>query len=178
MAKIFMRIGGAGVLMFMLAGQAVAVERTCRTEIVSAGSAAIREPRAREKAIESWRGQAVANHGIFFGNEKEANDGNGVMVERCARTLVGLYVCQARGRPCLVKQAAQSDEILCTLDDPVRCNANVKWVQRRLNDRGAKLTVDGLEGDETARAIRRYKRSKNMGDDNYIDDKLLEALKG
>lgn len=178
MGYISVRLGAAALLLSSFASPALAVERTCRNEIVSTGSAAIREPRAKEKAIEAWRGQAITNHGIFFGSADEANEGKGIVHERCARTLVGLWVCQARGRPCVLKATDQPNEFFCTSGDPSHCNPNVKWVQSRLNSNGAGIAVDGLEGRETADAIRRYKKSRNIGNDSYIDDRLLDALKG
>jgi hypothetical protein len=178
MANVFARLALAVGLMLAIAAPATAQERTCKPEITATGGGAIRDTRAKEKAVEAWRQQAVANNGIFFGNEKDANDGKGLLVERCAKTLLGLTVCQARGRPCLVKQADLPNEIACIKsEDSKNCNPTVKWVQKRLNDKGAKLTVDGSPGKGTEAAIVKFKKANKLGDDSDIDEKLIDALK-
>ncbi|NJM55765.1 MAG: peptidoglycan-binding protein [Verrucomicrobiae bacterium] len=167
----------AGLVSLAFAAPASAEERSCKPEITATGGGAIRDSRAKEKAVEAWRQQAVANNGIFYGNEKDANDGKGITVERCAKSLLGLTICQARGRPCLVKQADKPNEIACTKDDSKNCQPEVKWVQQRLKDKGVSITVDGSPGPGTAKAIRDFKKKNGLGNDDEITEKLIEALK-
>jgi hypothetical protein len=168
----------AGLVSIAIAAPASAQERSCKPEITATGGGAIRESRSKEKAVDAWRQQAVANNGIFYGNEKDANDGKGVIVERCAKSLLGLTICQARARPCLVKQADKPNEIACTKDDSKNCEPDVKWIQQRLKDKGFNVTVDGSAGRSTGKAIRDFKKKNKLGDDDEITEKLLEALKG
>lgn len=168
----------AGLLLAAAMPAAAQQERSCKPEITATGGGAIRDSRAKEKAVEAWRQQAVANNGIFYGNEKDANDGKGIIVERCAKSLLGLTICQARGRPCLVKQADRPNEIACTKDDSKNCEPDVKWIQQRLKDKGFNVTVDGSAGKGTAKAIKEFKKKNKLGDDDEITEKLIEALKG
>lgn len=178
MANVIARLALAVGLILSFAAPSLAAERTCKSEITATGGGAIRESRAKEKAEDAWRQQAVANHGIFYGDSKEANDGKGVLVERCAKSLLGLTICQARGRPCLVQKADFPNEIACVKsEDSKNCDPTVKWVQSRLNAKGYKLTVDGSAGKSTETAIRKFKKDNKLGDDVEIDEKLLEALK-
>ncbi len=167
-----------GFALTATATNAAAQDRKCRAEINATGGGAIRESRAKEKAEDAWRQQAVANHGIFYGESKEANEGKGVLVERCAKSLLGLTICQARGRPCLVAKADFPNEIACTSNDSKNCNSTVKWVQTRLKDKGVNIYVDGSAGKGTEAAIRKFKKDNKLGDNAEIDDKLIEALKG
>lgn len=177
MMNVFARIALVAGLIVAVAAPAAAQDRSCKPEITATGGGAIRDNRAKEKAIEAWRQQAVANNGIFYGNEADANEGKGILVERCAKSLLGLTICQARGRPCLVKKADRPNEIACTKDDSRNCEPEVKWVQQRLKDNGFDVTVDGSAGRGTEKAIRAFKKKNKIGDDGDIDEKLIEALK-
>lgn len=172
-----LRIGAAALLISYCSASALADKLECRAEIVAMGGAAIGEPRAQKKAIAAWRGQAIAKHGYFFGDPEKAS-GEGIKRPSCARNLVGMFVCEARGQPCSEKQADQNTETFCTRGDSELCRSNLKWVQIRLNDHGARIAVDGLWGDETEEAIRNYKRRKHIGNNSKVDDRLLESLKG
>ena len=184
MAAIIERIVVATVLTLALAGPSLAVEvaPTCGNEIAINGAGAIKEERALQKAIEAWRGQAITTYGIFYGNEKVAISGAGKGVEkvRCARTLIGLVVCQVRGRPCIENKTEQAGEPpidgYCRFK-PQPCDPTVKWVQRRLNDKGFSIAEDGRPGEETKAAIRRYKVRHDLGFDSFIDDRLVDSLK-
>lgn len=159
-----------------LAGPAIAEEFNCKSEILATGKGALTKAAAEEKAVATWRAQAVSNYGIFFGEFSVANEGKKGAVERCTRSLVGLHVCQARGRPCeLVTTGAA--EIKCKLDDGDDCQPTIKWVQSRLNAKGSNISVDGIFGFRTERAILTYRRAYHLGDSVLIDGKLIDSLK-
>lgn len=149
---------------------------TCKSEIVATGNGALTEHGAKDKAIRQWRNQVVTQHGVFYGDFAIANDGKGGVVERCARSLLGLTVCQARGRPCLVPSGSTESE--CRKSDSPNCDPTVKWVQSRLVAKGFDLSVDGSAGPRTEKAIRAFRKSAKLEDSGEIDDKLIEALKG
>ena len=157
------------------AGSSFAQELKCKGEIVATGNGALTEAGAKDKAVRAWRTQVITSLGVFYGEFANANDGKGGVVERCARSLLGLQVCQARGRPC--EAPAGGTEIKCTDRDSRNCDPTVKWVQSRLNAKNFDVTVDGAPGPRTERAIRAYRKSVNAGDSSEIDDKLIDALK-
>ncbi len=178
----------AGLTMVAYGGVAMAAETapTCGTEIAINGAGAIKEERAFTKAVDAWRAQAITTYGIYYGNEKFARTGTGVGEKvgldrvRCGRTLVGLFVCQVRGRPCIenkIEQAGEPPLEIC-LYSPSPCDPMVKWVQKRLNEKGARIVEDGRDGDETRSAIRRYKDRRGLWPvDSNIDEPLLESLR-
>lgn len=159
-----------------------AATSSCKPEIISTGHGAILDKAGPEKAIASWRNDVISRYGVFYGDPTKANSGKGVTVTNCARTLLGLLVCQAKGTPCI--QDVQADtggadpatEIAC---DPRNryCDPIVKWVQSRLNVHGSRLAVDGVAGAGTAVAIRNFRKFAKLPDGTGIDVDLLTALK-
>lgn len=55
---------------------------------------------------------------------------------------------------------------------------SVKWLQWELNKRGLKLTIDGIFGDATDRALRTYQDLKGLQVDGIAGKNTLAALKG
>ena len=55
--------------------------------------------------------------------------------------------------------------------------AEVKEIQRRLNDQGFKNDVDGRTGSDTVRAIVGYQKKVGMEPDGYAGLKLLARLR-
>lgn len=176
--NVLMRLVIAAGLVALSSTAGFAQKQNCRAEIVATGKGALTDNGAKEKAIGAWRNQAISSHGIFYGEFAQANDGKGGVVERCARTLLGLKVCQARGTPCTAPAASNEGEIACDKGDSKNCDPIVKWIQTRLNAKGgAGLTVDGSDGPSTQKAIRKFKKSNGLSDDSDVDEKLINALK-
>ena len=156
-------------------GASSAQDYRCKGEIIATGNGALTEAGAKEKAIKAWRTQVVSSYGIFFGEFGQANEGKGGAVERCARSLLGLQICQARGRPCEAPSGAT--EISCSKSDSRNCDPTVKWVQYRLDAKGFDVSIDGAAGNRTEKAIRAFRKANSLGESSEIDDKLIEALK-
>jgi len=152
----------------------------CKAEILSIGHGAILDKAGPEKAIAAWRNDVIQRYGVFYGDPTKANEGKGVEVINCARTLLGLLVCSAKGRPC-VQDASTSTNVDTTTEldcGAVRyCDPTVKWVQSRLNAHGARLAVDGVAGAGTAVAIRNFRKFAKLPDGTGIDADLITALK-
>ena len=153
---------------------------TCKAEIISTGHGAILDKAGPEKAIAAWRNDAVTRFGVFYGDPTKANEGKGIVVEHCGRTLLGLLVCEARGRPCIADapQGGTVDtEIPC---DPRNkyCDPTVRWVQTQLNIKGGfRLATDGVPGNATGAAIAAFRAKNNLAAGATIDDVLINALK-
>jgi hypothetical protein len=146
----------------------------CKPEITATGHGAILESAGPTKAINAWRNEAVTRYGVFYGEPQQANEGKGVIVQNCGRTLLGLMVCLAVGRPCI---ADTGTEIECDRHDGLQCDPTVKWVQTRLNAKGARLLVDGNSGAATVAAIRNFRKTSKLPDGTNIDDALISALR-
>ena len=167
---------------FASQGFAQTATSSCKPEIISTGHGAILDKAGPEKAIASWRNDVISRYGVFYGDPTKANSGKGVIVTNCARTLLGLLVCQAKGAPCVQDVSADTGgtdpniEIPC---DPrlKYCDPTVKWVQSRLNIPGSRLAVDGVAGAGTAAAIRNFRRTAKLPDGTGIDNDLINALK-
>lgn len=159
---------------------------TCKTNITVSGNGAVTQNGAEKKAVNAWKQQAISNHGVFFGDEKAANDGKGIDIRRCARSQLGLMICEVSGRPCQVgapETSTSKHEIACTDDDPDACVPEVKWVQTKLNEKNkAGLKADGVPGGRTASAIRDFQKAKGLAVtgqlivDGKVDDALAKAL--
>jgi hypothetical protein len=156
----------------------------CKPMRTATGSAALGEAAAKASAIANWRRTVILNYGESH-SEYAVAQKNGD--PKCGKTMLGLTRCEVTAAPCEKAGAAQdngginipagpNDE--CS-PDADRCVKIVKWVQRRLKERGYyDLDVDGIPGQGTAKAIRRYKRDKNIGgapDD--IDEALINSLR-
>jgi len=146
----------------------------CKPEITATGHGALLESAGPTKAIAAWRNEAVTRYGVFYGDSTQANEGKGVVVQNCGRTLLGLMVCLAVGRPCI---ADTGTEIECARRDGPGCDPTVKWVQTRLNVKGFRLAVDGSSGPATVAAITSYRKTANLPAGSTIDDALISALK-
>ena len=185
MTKIFMSAVGCVTLGMVCCGPVFA-QSVCKDEILIAGRAGLSRETAASKAVADWKNQANIKYGTFHSNPEKAErlDGvKGLDTTHCAKTIVGFFVCEARGRPCPDNQADLTANPLpisgssCTSDDPLGCRSDVKWLQDRLNDKGARLRVDGVKGSETNAAIRWYKQRHQLGYDSSIDQRLVDSLK-
>ena len=173
MTRLFLRSAAiAGILTFASSHAFAQQEVRCRAEISATGSAALTESGAKEKAIGNWRRSVIARYGEFFSNFEKAR---GSSVSRCAKTLLGLTRCEARGQPCEAGLTT-ANEISCDRDDSANCSPTVKWIQTRLNAKGARLKVDGAEGEATRQALRKFKQTNGLGDDSDVTEKVLQAL--
>jgi hypothetical protein len=153
-------------------------EGSCKGEVQATGHGALLESGGKDKAIAAWRNAVVTQYGVFYGEASQANEGKGVIVQNCGRTLIGLVVCLAAGRPCIADSGgATSNELQCERRDGIGCDPTVKWVQAKLNSKGFKLTVDGSAGPATGAAIQAYRRTAKLADGSTIDDALINSLK-
>lgn len=154
-------------------GASVAADYSCKSEISVTGNGAFTEEGGKKKALKAWQDAARASHGIYYGDEKTANEGLGVVVERCARSSIGLMICQGRGRPCVEKS---ENYLECTRDDSKDCDPKGKWIQYKLDKLGYDVgRVDGNIGPKTERAIEKFKKDKGVTADTI--DAVIEALK-
>jgi hypothetical protein len=176
MLSQILRLSLACLAVCCFSAQSSAQDVSCKREVVATGGGALTEAGAKKKAIDAWRKQVVADLGIFYGDFEQANDGKGGGIERCARSLLGLTVCQARGRPCQGPSGAT--EIKCDRGDSKNCDPTVKWVQSRLKAKGYDVSVDGAAGPNTEKAISAYRKKTGVGEGGEIDEKLVGSLKG
>ena len=147
---------------------------SCKGEVTATGSSALSLKGAQESAVKAWQRSVVLRYGELFSVWDQAGDKS---VDRCGKTTFGLSRCDARGRPCQASTPGKTREISCTKDDSKDCSPTVKWVQTRLNAKiDSKLKTDGGEGKQTEAAIRKFKRSSNLGNNSDVDDALLAAL--
>ena len=155
---------------------------TCKANITVSGNGAITQNGAEKKAVTAWKQQAISNYGVFYGDEKAANDGKGTEFKRCARSQLGLMICEITGRPCEAGAPSEpvgKQAIACTEDEKDNgCEPDIKWLQKRLNDKNdAKLKVDGKFGKGTTAAIKDFqKASKGLSVTGLVDEALLKAL--
>lgn len=165
------------------ASYAQGASANCKPVQQATGSAALGEAAAKASAVANWRRSVILKFG-------ESHSDFGIATskgEACGKTMLGLTRCEVRGAPCEktggttgngnVIDAGEGEQ--CPVDAD-RCVKIVKWVQRKLKDKGYyEKELDGIPGEGTARAIRRYKRDKNIGgapDD--IDEALISSLRG
>ena len=146
---------------------------SCKKDFSVTGNGAITEEGAKKKATTAWKNAVIAEYGIFFGDEKNANEGLGLTVERCARSTIGLMICQAHGKACAVVAGNEKE---CTREDSKNCDPKIKWIQAQLSSKGYDVGVDGSAGRQTERAIEKYKRDNKISDDATIDA-VIESLK-
>lgn len=190
MSGFIRRIFIATLSVLVFGGSAAAQLSTqCGDSISINGPTALKDDRAYAKAVDAWRAQAITKYGIYYGDEKLAKyttaagtEGTGLEKLHCGRTIVGLYQCEVRGRPCPASKgevAVLPPEIgdRCRFVEPP-CNTLVIWVQHRLNRLGARITEDGREGEETRDAIRWLKSRNGLRPVNsQIDEPFLELLR-
>jgi len=173
MVPILSRLAIAAAALVCFAGASVAADYSCKKEITATGNGAITEDGGKKKAIKVWRDRAIADYGFYYGDEKTANEGLGVVVERCARSSIGLMVCEAKGKPCVVQTG---NDLECTRGDSSNCDAKSKWIQFQLDKRGYDVgAVDGSIGRKTERAIEKFKKDQKIASDNIED--VIAALK-
>jgi len=155
----------------------MSMAQECKPEIRATGSASLSEAGAKKNAITAWRREAIARFGEFHGDFASAKNG---VTAPCARTLVGLWRCEAKGAPCLVQASIGSDDlpsIRCNSDDSKNCDPTVKWVQTVVAQNGCRTTVDGAIGENTRNAIKCFQKKKSLGETGEVDDKTGAALK-
>lgn len=173
MRKMLKSVALAVALVGVFSGASLAVDYSCKKEISVTGNGAFTEDGGKRKALKTWQDAARADGGIYYGDEKTANEGLGVVVERCARSSIGLMICQAKGRPCVVKSDDVSE---CTKNDSKDCDPKAKWIQSKLNAAGYDVgNVDGNIGRVSERAIEKFKKAKGITSDSI--DAVIEALK-
>jgi hypothetical protein len=160
-----------------VSASAASLAATCKASITVSGNGALTQKGAEKKAVDAWRTQAISNHGVFYGDWAAANDGKGGDIKRCARSQLGLMICEVSGRPCQASAPEEKHAIACTDDDKEACVPEVKWVQKQLNEKTkSNLKVDGVPGRGTANAIRDFQKSKGLTVNGEIDETLLKAL--
>ncbi len=153
---------------------------SCKPMQQATGSASLGAAAAKASAVSNWRRAVILKYGESHSDYAKAKDQG----ENCGKTMLGLTRCEVRGAPCETAQAGGNGGIEVGGDencgDSERCVRVVKWVQRKLKDRGYyEKDVDGIPGDGTARAIRRYKKDKNLGGaPDEIDEALITSLRG
>ena len=160
----------------------------CKQEVNATGTASLTLNGAKENAVKAWTKSVVLRYGELFAKFEQAAAGK--TADLCGRSTLGLHRCEAKGKPCAPGGASNPQpgtatgtvgprELQCLPSDSSNCVGVVKWVQTRLNDKiGANLRPDGAEGGQTERAIRRFKRGRNLpsADDPTINEALLAAL--
>jgi hypothetical protein len=143
------------------------------------GSAALGQAAAKASAVTNWRRAVILKYGESHSDYTKAREQG----ENCGKTLLGLTRCEVRGSPCESTMAGNSSGGIEAGSDETceseRCIRVVKWVQRKLRDRGYyDREVDGIPGEGTARAIRRYKKDKGLGGaPDEIDEALINSLR-
>lgn len=152
----------------------------CKPTRTATGSAALGEAAAKASAIANWRRTVILNYGESHSEYAVAKkDGE----PKCGKTMLGLTRCEVTAAPCeKAGSGAETgpfpiDENCDPGDD--RCVRIVKWVQRKLKQKGYyEKEVDGIPGEGTARAIRRYKKDKGIGGAaDEIDEALVNSLR-
>ena len=166
---------------FGLATQSFAQSVDCKEKIQATGHGALLEAAAKEKAIAAWRNAVVTQYGVFYGDNTQANEGKGLDIVSCGRTLIGLDVCLASGKPCQVSKsdsAGAKYTLHCEAGrDSKNCEETTKWLQDRLNKLGYDLTVDGDFGPATQRAITAYRKKSGIPDSASIEDVFASLAK-
>ena len=156
----------------VMTAPALANDYNCKNEIKVMGGGAIIESWAKEKAKSEWRYSAKADYGYFYGDDTNASEGTGLIIEPCARSGIGLMICEAKGRPCVIKT-----ELECTHNDRQDCDPTIKWIQSKLSAKRYSVgQTDGIRGEKFEEAIEKFKKENNMPDGSSIND-VIEALK-
>ena len=182
MASSFLRVAlAAAALTFTAtASYAQGAAANCKPVQQATGSASLGEPAAKASAVSNWRRSVILKFG-------ESHSDYGIAQQTgqaCGKTMLGLTRCEVRGAPCEKPGATTGgsnpdwvDEVCATDSD--RCVRIVKWVQRKLKQKGFYAKdVDGIPGEGTARAIRNYKKDKGIGGaPDEIDDALVQSLR-
>ena len=176
MVSIFSRVAIAAVALVSFAGVSLADDNySCKKEVGVTGNGAFTEDGAKKKALNAWRQAVIADAGIYYGETTTANEGLGVAVERCARSSIGLMICQARGRPCVT--VITGTDVECGRDDSKECDPKAKWIQSQLDKKGYDVgRIDGNIGRKTEKAIEAYKKKNGISDDADIQ-KVIDSLK-
>ena len=76
-------------------------------KVAATGYGTVLESGCPTKAVAAWRNEAITRYGVFYGDPNLANEGKGVVVQNCGRTLLGLMVCLAFGRPCIAETGTE-----------------------------------------------------------------------
>ena len=150
-----------------LIGISVAAEaQTCKPEtVVATGRSSLTLAGAKDNAIVAWRREVVAKYGAFWAEFELARDKT---VERCAHTNLRVFVvCEARGQPCTVGQAARSPvleftPIACRSGDSRNCDPYVKAMQTKLVRKGCRTKIDGAAGPGTSTALRCFQQKAKL----------------
>lgn len=165
---------------FGVASHSFAQAVDCKDKIQATGHGALLEAAAKEKAIAAWRNAVVTQYGVFYGDNTKANEGKGLDIVSCGRTLIGLDVCLASGRPCQTSSGDSTSgkfTLKCEPRDPANCDETTKWLQDRLNKLGYNLAVDGVFGAATQNAITSYRKKAGIPDSASIEDVFASLAK-
>jgi hypothetical protein len=181
MFKRITQIAIAVGLAFSITSAASAQSRDCKPDVTATGRAALTEAGARANAITNWRRDSIARFGEFYANFDNASDSS----MRCAKTLMGLQRCEAKGRPCGVAQGSPGTSagsgdipgIACTSKDSKNCEPETKWLQSRLSAKGCKTKIDGSEGPSTSEAVKCFQRQAKLSVTGEVDQATVDALK-
>jgi hypothetical protein len=154
---------------------ALADDYNCKKEITVTGDASFfGEEGGKSNAISRWRNAAIADYGVFYGDNKIANEGIGLITAPCAPgwfALFGVMICEAKGRPCVIKT-----ELECTHKDSQDCDPTIKWIQSKLSAKNYQVgQIDGISGEKFEQAIEKFKKENNMPDGSSIYD-VIEVL--
>ena len=148
----------------------------CKPVQSATGWAHYGDSAATNSAVASWRRAVILKYGERYSDYvKDAKDKS----KDCGKTMLGLQRCEVRGAPCEADAVALGtyEEACESGDDANRCVRVVKWVRRRLKAKGYYTKeVDGIPGEGTVAAVRKYKRANRLGDNDDIDDTFLKSL--
>jgi len=152
-------------------------QERCKPSQTATGSASLGESAATASAVSNWRRAVILKYGEShsdYGKAKETS-------KACGKTMMGLTRCEVKGAPCESTSASSGDskyEEACDGNgDSDRCVRVVRWVQRRLKAKGFyNKEVDGIPGEGTAAAVRKYKKANGLGNNDEIDDAFLKSL--
>ena len=165
------------IAVFVIQPAKTVFAQDCKGEIIAMGGAAIRESAAKKNAIESWRRIVVARYGEFYADFEKAKESD---VTRCARTMIKMWRCEAKGRPCIISASAPSSDgpwsASCTSNDSPRCKPKVKAVQLKLSERGCPTSTDGASGPGTVSALKCFQRKEKLKVTGNMDEETLAAL--
>lgn len=162
MYKLVQVLAAAAFALAALTVAGHAADYSCKSEVSVTGNGAVLSKGGERKALSEWRDAVRANFGVFYSDDKIANEGRGVTVERCNRSSIGLMVCQARGRPCIEVQEAAT-YLECKAGDSKNCDPQHKWIQNKLQGLGYNVGgVDGVIGTRTQRAIEKFVKDKGL----------------
>jgi len=155
-----------------------AQEQRCKPGQTATGSASLGEAAATASAVSNWRRAVILKYGESHSDYGKARDTS----KACGKTMMGLTRCEVKGAPCETASGSvggdsKYEEACEGGGDSDRCVRVVRWVQRRLKAKGFyNKDVDGIPGEGTAAAVRKYKKSNGLGSNDEIDDALLKSL--